>query len=253
MKMHLNNIKRIYQDNLVNKSYEIAFLVVIFRFISPPFVYFLSILKVNPLLISYANLLVVIAALISFVFSENIIIPILLLVLWQFCDTLDGGVARHRGMISNYGGFIDQIAGMIMLAFFPIFVSFSVSQHMVDHQINYRLITYDLTSSNILMFGGLSSLFSIFSRYINYAVRIRFGHDNAETLTSEENINRILKILIVNIENIGGLNLMILLACTILDLLPFYVVIFSAINFLIMLYVLFRALIDYKNFTEYMK
>ena len=103
------------------------------------------------------------------------------------------------------------------------------------------------------MFGGLSSLFSIFSRYINYAVRIRFGHDNAETLTSEENINRILKILIVNIENIGGLNLMILLACTILDLLPFYVVIFSAINFLIMLYVLFRALIDYKNFTEYMK
>jgi hypothetical protein len=156
-------------------------------------------------------------------------------------------------MISNYGGFIDQIAGMIMLAFFPIFVSFSVSQHMVDHQINYRLITYDLTSSNILMFGGLSSLFSIFSRYINYAVRIRFGQDNAETLTSEENINRILKILIVNIENIGGLNLMILLACTILDLLPFYVVIFSAINFLIMLYVLFRALIDYRNFTEYMK
>ena len=132
-------IKKIYTDNLLSKSYEIAFLVVIFRFISPPFVYLLSELKVNPLHISYANLFIVLTALSSFIFSSNIILPILLLALWQFVDTLDGGVARTRNMISNYGGFIDQLSGMIMLAFFPRSGSIEIPH---DHSMELNVGNY---------------------------------------------------------------------------------------------------------------
>ena len=250
--MHIDKIKKIYRDNLVSKSYEIAFLVVIFRFISPPFVYLLSKLKVHPLHISFFNLLIVLMALFLFVFSSNIILPILLLVFWQFSDTLDGGVARSRGMISNYGGFIDQIAGMIMLAFFPILVGYAVSQQMINDPFNSNIEIIELTPQFILMLGGLSSVSAIFSRFINYTIKIRLGEDNAKHITTEKNINNILRIIIINIENIGGLNLIILLVFSLIDILPLYVIIFSIINFLIMTYVFFRALIDYRGFSDYL-
>ena len=250
--MHIDKIKKIYRDNLLSKSYEIAFLVVIFRFISPPFVYLLSELKVNPLHISYVNLFIVLTALFSFIFSSNIIFPILLLALWQFVDTLDGGVARTRKMISNYGGFIDQLSGMIMLAFFPLVVGFAASQQVSKDLFDNKLFLSDITPEFILILGGLSSVSAIFSRFINHTIKIRFGEDNAKKVTSENNINNLLKIIIINIENIGGLNLIILLAFSLTGMLPLYVIIFTFINLLIMLYVFCRALIDYKHYSDYL-
>jgi phosphatidylglycerophosphate synthase len=250
--MHIENIKKIYRENLNSKSYEIAFLVVIFRFISPPFVYFLSEWKVNPLHISYLNLFIVISALFLFLFASNIYIPIALLALWQFVDTLDGGVARTRQMISNYGGFIDQISGMIMLSFLPFIIGVAASVQIRGGLVYENYFLNWLTPEIILILGGFSSVSAIFSRFINHTIKIRFGEDNSKRVTSERYFNNILKIIIINIENIGGINLIILLIFSLIGMLPLYVFIFALINTLIMLYVLSRALIDYRNYTNYL-
>ena len=123
---------------------------------------------------------------------------------------------------------------------------------MINDPFNSNIEIIELTPQFILMLGGLSSVSAIFSRFINYTIKIRFGEDNAKHITSEKNINNILRIIIINIENIGGLNLIILLVFSLIDILPLYVIIFSIINFLIMTYVFFRALIDYRGFSDYL-
>ena len=251
--MPLKEIKQIYKENSKSKSYEIAFLVLIFRYLSPPFVYLLCKLKVNPMHVSYFNLIVVFIAFFLFFSYDDILLPIYLLIFWQFIDTLDGGVARTRNIISNYGGYVDQITGMLVLSFLPIAVGFATNQRMINGDFESNPFGSHVTSDFILLLGGLSSLFSIFSRITNYIVKDRFGVDNSKKVISDNSMNSIMRVMIINIENIGGINLLLLLMLSLFGLLPFYTLLFVSINFFIMMYVISKSLIDYRQFSEYLK
>jgi phosphatidylglycerophosphate synthase len=249
----LDEIKNIIKSNSIHKPNEISLLLVISRIISPPFVYLLAKWRVNPIHINYINFILVISALLSFAFFSYYTVTIMLLMLWQFIDTLDGGLARARNIVNNYGGFVDYLTGMIVITFLPISVAVAASNQMHNDLLYNFTIFVHVSPTLILIIGGLSSISAIFSRFINHTVKIRFNENNALKLIYGLDITSVFKIVIINIENVGGVQLIVLLIMGLFDFLHIYVIIYGIINILTMTYVLVNSLFSYRGHSKYLQ
>ena len=165
-----------------NKNiHETAYLLRLCRTLGNYIVVVLANKSFNPLIVNYFNLFIVIfsLSLLLIKVEHNIMIAILLLFTWQLLDTVDGGIARVRKIVNNYGGYIDYITGMIIIAFLPICVSIACINNSINKDLFFGFISLELTDLNILAIGCFSSIASIFSRFINHTIKIRFGIDNS--------------------------------------------------------------------------
>ena len=53
----------------------------------------------------------------------------LLVLLWQILDNSDGTMARILKSCSKFGGYIDELAGLFLLAFLPISIAIGLYLH----------------------------------------------------------------------------------------------------------------------------
>ena len=238
--------------NEANKDIiESAYLLKFCRYLSRYFIVFLANKSLNPLVVNYLNLLIAIFALTIFALDieHNLLIATVLLFIWQFIDTIDGGIARVRKIVNNYGGYIDYITGMIIIAFLPVCISIACINNSTSKDLFFGFISLELTDLNILAIGCFSSISSIFSRFINHTIKIRFGIDNSTKV--KKDFNNIFSNILVNIENIGGLQLVFLLLAIIMNSTVYFLVVYAIINISIFIIVFLHSLSKYYNQSSY--
>ena len=238
--------------NEANKDIiESAYLLKFCRYLSRYFIVFLANKSLNPLVVNYLNLLIAILALTIFALDieHNLLTATVLLFIWQFIDTIDGGIARVRKIVNNYGGYIDYITGIIIIAFLPICLSISVINNAINKDLVFFTYNFYLSNIDILVIGCFSSLSSIFSRFINHTIKIRFDVDNSRKV--KKDFNNIFLNILVNIENIGGLQLVFLLLAIIMNSTVYFLVVYAIINISIFIIVFLHSLSKYYNHSSY--
>ena len=153
---------------------------------------------------------------------------------WEVLDTTDGTMARTLGIKSNYGGFVDYIGGMFVMAF----ISFSVGIGLYQSkEIPFKFfldnigITIISNPSNYITMGAFCSISAILIRLIIKIAESRFGH-NAQNVINIEMNNISIKYLIIkfvkNTERLGGYHLVVLFLSIALNTIEFYLIFFTS-------------------------
>ena len=169
----------------------------------------------------------------SFAYGQFVFGAFCVFFFWEVLDTTDGTMARTLGIKSNYGGFVDYIGGMFVMAF----ISFSVGIGLYQSkEIPFKFfldnigITIISNPSNYITMGAFCSISAILIRLIIKIAESRFGH-NAQNVINIEMNNISIKYLIIkfvkNTERLGGYHLVVLFLSIALNTIEFYLIFFT--------------------------
>ncbi|MDG2308737.1 MAG: CDP-alcohol phosphatidyltransferase family protein [Candidatus Binatia bacterium] len=151
----------------------------------------------------------------------------ILLLIWQTLDVTDGTMARTLGIRSNYGGFVDHLAGIFLIAFFCISVGLGLYLHpegSVTAALESANIRFDYDPAYSLILGAYSSVAAILMRLTQRIVQVRFGTDPVTEDVAPDGsiISRGLG-LVRDLENIGGYFLIVFFAAVLLGKLEWFI------------------------------
>lgn len=169
-------------------------------------------LRLRPLFISYLSFLLSVSCCVLFAWGDPSIrwLAILLIPIWEILDVTDGTMARTLKIRSNYGGFIDQLGGIFLIAFLPISIGMGLyryPEHSVSGVFSSLGLTIEYSPVNTFIFGAYSSVASVFVRLIIKIVQIRFASQvTPEAFTKKGNVFLMFAARqIKSIERFGGL------------------------------------------------
>jgi phosphatidylglycerophosphate synthase len=225
-KYTIDDLKR---HNNKKVQFETAFLVILLR----PFSDFLAVLLANlgikPNFVTFLNYFIVISSpFFLFYYESGLILFILMLLLWQMLDIVDGDIARLTNTFSNFGGSVDHLTGMHISAFLPfifgLYDFFNPSNFFFDDK------------SLSLILGSIGSIFSILLRFIDLYLSTEHKDDFVSSLrygNSPKNLFQFCVMIVRQFEYPGGLLIIILSSFALMGILDI------AILFYFILYILF--------------
>jgi len=160
-------------------------------------------------------------------------IAAVIIVTWQLLDTVDGTIARAISERSNYGGFVDQLAGMVLIAFLPISIGVGLYLHPEGslEEVSNRLglgITYLPTYS--LIAGALGSISALLMRLVQRTIMLRFQLNLVKTEQSMPGGLGGVANAVKQLENLGGALIIILIASVALGVLEWYLVYYALLS-----------------------
>jgi phosphatidylglycerophosphate synthase len=189
--------------------------------------------KLTPNNISYFNLIVSICICIGFAVgnTQTRVMTSLMLLIWQIIDVTDGTMARTLNTRSNFGGFIDDLGGLIIIAFLPICVGINLftEPEYIFKNILKGTMSNDITYKDSIFFMcATNSIISVTSRLFDKMLKIRFEkHLNVKQNSVFKTTHFMLAI--KNLENLGGLQIILLIISSIFQCLELYVIIYFTI------------------------
>lgn len=161
---------------------------------------------------------------------------LLLIVAWELLDVVDGTMARAIGRSDNFGGFLDYLAGIVLIAFLPLALGVGLAlspDGSLERALAITGSTWDTPRLTAVVAGACMSAVALFVRLINRVLFLRFGDSFSNW---DEPKGSIGELAIRNLETIGGVQgLLLLLAALVGQLevalagyLGFYVVLLLA-------------------------
>ena len=248
-----------YQPVLLRSSRQVA-----------PFLAWLATrLGISPFHVNFFNLLLSLAACAMFALGppEARIPTAALLIFWQVLDATDGNMARALGIRSNYGGFVDYLAGMYLVGF--LHVSIGVGLFRFPEYSMATVLGWVSDASYLpvysLIIGAYSSLAMIFFRLTARIIEARFGinlkavEDQADSASRsmefslrKSSLKKMARRLIKNVESIGGLQLVLLLFAAIVGCLEIFLAFYLLVSVSVLATFTVKALIDLKDQHNYL-
>ena len=217
-------------------------------------------LRLSPLHITYFNLFLGIMICIMYAWLDPAfrIVAAFSLVFWQAMDTVDGNMARALKIRSNYGGFVDEIGGLILLAFIQFSICVGLyrfpegSITVID---GYAGLTFSKHPEYLLIVGGFCSISMVLSRLINRIIILRFGEESVKADGSAGS-NKILFNSMVsvfrNIESLGGFQIPFIFLASIFRLLWLLVIFYFLISAILLLGYSIKMLFSLRNQHDYL-
>jgi phosphatidylglycerophosphate synthase len=145
-----------------------------------------------------------------------------LIVGWELIDVTDGTMARAMKIRDNFGGFVDYVAGITLLAFLPLALSIG-AQRSPDGSLSLLLSQFvgplSLPPYLLVACGGAISAISMYLRVINRTLQVRYRDslsDDSESLPGS-GMGKILRTVIRNLETIGGVQALVFAAAAALS------------------------------------
>ena len=164
---------------------------------------------------------------------SGMIIGAVILNIWALLEFVDGNVARATHSSSNYGSFIDDLNAYTMSILLFISAGIGVYTHP-DHYLSsiQYFLGIDIGRSVFLFLGCWTSLFYIFPRFIGDEFQKIFlqKQGDAMAITSEGILGSFLGKVSLNINNITGIVMPILLLATIFRFLDFFLLLWALIH-----------------------
>jgi hypothetical protein len=226
-----------------------------------PFLAWLAIrLGISPFHINYATFLLALCTCGTFALGppDFRVTAAVLLLFWQILDATDGTIARGLGIRSNYGGFVDLLGGMFLLAFLDVSIGLGLYR-FPDNSMQQLLDLMDIDFSYLpvysLIAGAYSSIAAILFRLTSRIIQLRFAidinrmpSDHAATAMSlKVRLHRV----ILNVEPVGGLKLIILFIAAALGQLEVFMVFYLIVHLVVLLGSTARALIGLRHQHAY--
>lgn len=215
-------------------------------------------IKVNvPVMaITYVNFLNCLVVFFVFVFGGPALrmAAVALLILWQLIDTVDGTVARTLKVRNNYGGYIDQITGIYLLAFLDFCVAvntYSYPDHSIQQLFKLLDLNMKFATVNFLIFGSLSSIIAVLVRLLLKIEHERFGLQMPLKIGDVHffSIGNLVK----QFEHLGGFKIIILLIAVFFRRLELYVVFYFVLYFILFVAMMFRSVFKFRYVQGYNK
>ena len=172
-KMYYNLLIKSFKTNSKKVTLKTSsFSAFIINRLSNLFVPIFIILKIKPNTITVLNFFVCILSLILlFLYKNLFFFSILLFLVYQLLDNIDGGVARHYKIKTYFGKYIDSLSDVFFASFFYIGIS------LVTYQLtsNYHLLLFTLLSSSLIAFDVfILDKFSALVRWSNNENKKKF-------------------------------------------------------------------------------
>jgi hypothetical protein len=227
-----------------------------------PFLAWLAIrLKISPFHINYATFLLALCICGTFALGppDFRVTAAVLLLFWQLLDATDGTIARGLGIRSNYGGFVDLLGGMFLLAFLDVSIGLGLYRfpdNSMQQLLDLMGIDFTYLPVYSLIAGAYSSIAAILFRLASRIIQLRFDIDINKTPEADHGVTAMnpkvrLHRVIQNVEQIGGLQLIILFVAAALGRLEVFVVFYLIVHLVVLLGSTARALIGLRHQHAY--
>lgn len=251
-------LKQIRNSNLDKKNGPNSFLVKYLRPLGDPITYLLLRLKIKPTTVTYANFILVFVVffVLAFLDSASRVFAIFLLIVWQLLDIVDGNMARALNSCSKYGGFVDHICGLFLLAFFQLSIGVGLYFYP-EGSLNLLIDSVDVEIQNIqviiLIASALSSIAAIHIRLLHANVQDTFGgkafHEYEYDFDESVKISFFTRgvRIIRNFEYLGGFQILIMLLAAIFNLLEIGVIFYFFLNMALLLGYTANLLYSFRN------
>ena len=162
----------------------------------------------------------------------------LLVLLWQILDNSDGTMARILKSCSKFGGYVDDLAGLFLLAFLPISIAIGLYLHPEPVAGGALFGASTLPLELVLVCGALTSVAACLYRLMLRIVQIQFGEniggDEDAQLTASGPTARLM-LFVKDLERLGGYQILILIVAAFLHCLDYYVVFYFFLEMAILI------------------
>ena len=173
-----------------------------------------------------------------------IIIGIIGINIWYLLDCSDGHLARYLEIKSNFGKFLDEIFGEIVLIFMWLAIAIGlfrypdlsmdfISQNLGVLTFEYIIICGAISSISIPLRNGISGRFSS-----NFIIQNNNNID-PKNVTKDSSIYKWFKIIWTNIMGIGGFQGPLLILASITGYLGFIIIIYALFSIFYFIYLSF--------------
>lgn len=165
----------------------------------------------------------------------SMIIGALILNIWALLEYVDGDVARYNNSCSNYGAFVDDLNVAFTSVIFFISAGIGAFNHypVLSLFVIPPFLSINVNGYTFLILGGLSASFYLFPSYVGAKFISLFSRDQNEIIneTREHLVgNTLYEIVWLNVRNITGIMMPILLLAVIFGFLGLFVLLYALIN-----------------------
>lgn len=185
-------------------------------------------LKMKPNTVSLISFFPSIAGFLLLGFGKTTVvrsIGVLFFLLWNFMDGVDGNIARYTKRTSTLGTLWDAAAGYfaMMLMYFAVGIS-------VLHTPQTALDIFPFEDGIYVALGGLTSIFTLYSRLVMHKKMILFPADAAANNLQDKSKYSCFKLIALNLTSPSGFMQVIMLLSVILGYTRFFVLIYFFIH-----------------------
>lgn len=159
----------------------------------------------------------------------------LILNIWALLEYVDGDVARYNNSCSNYGAFVDDLNVALISVIFFISIGIGAFNHYpaLSLFVIPPFLSINVNGYTFLILGGLGASFYLFPSYVGAKFISLFSRDQSEIIkeTKEHLVgNTLYEIVWLNVRNITGIMMPILLLAVIFRFLGLFVALYALIN-----------------------
>lgn len=149
--------------------------------------------------------------------------------MWSMLDGVDGNIARYKRQYSKIGDTLDAAAGYFAMAL--IFLGAGIA---AANGTDKLLCGLPIRSADYIVFGGLSSLFTVLPRLIMHKAISSTGDKDAGGVKNRATYS-FSKAVALNITSIPGFVQIFLLICILTDTLGLYTIGYALVNCVVMI------------------
>jgi len=170
-------------------------------------------------------------------------------------EYVDGNVARYNNSCSNYGAFIDDLNVAFISIIFFISAGIGTFNHLSALNLLIVLPFLSITVDRyiFLILGGLGASFYLFPSYVGTKFISLFSRDQGEVINETKKHfvgNTLYEIVWLNVRNITGIMMPILLLAVLFRFLGLFVGLYALINILASIIVTVLILRNARGYHE---
>lgn len=177
------------------------------------------------------------------------------LILWQLLDTTDGTMARVSGIRSNFGGFVDHLGGIYLVAFLMLSLGLGVAlapEHSVSLEAAPGPLSTVERGTFFVLVGGFSSVTAVLMRLTNRIVQVRFpDRILADELATERTLFSRISLFVKDLENVGGYLFVVLLVAALVRRVEWFVLGYGALYLAMLLATTAKTMVGLRHEDEY--
>lgn len=180
------------------------------------------------------------------------VIGLALVLIWEVVDVIDGTMARALGSRDNFGGFIDYVSGLVLIALLPLALGVA-AYRSPDHSLSQLLPQITLDPAWPVVAGAVTAMTGLLMRLVNRVILARFG-DSYSTwgeAAVDDTPAGIAQIVVRNLEAIGGVRIFVLLGFALAGKLELGVAFYTLFGLLLLGVFVISTYRKYRHYVSY--
>lgn len=201
--------------------------------------------NITPNTVTWISIYCLLASFGVLCFAETlpfIIIGWALFFLWSLLDGVDGNIARYKRQFSKLGDLYDTMGGYLSMAL--IYLGFGITAFRTGGIVEDYI---SIDAEWYIVFGALSSIFSIFPRLMMHKIISSYMSTDAVRSVKNKSEYGLVKRLALNVSSIAGGVMVISFVCILIGAMDVFTIAYFGLNTLKMVAALYSIFNNIKK------